>query len=370
MIRLPVLLIGVAVATLTLAHPADARPFTKPADDLELAFGAALQPRVSYGHDEGVMVTDRLGFGLRRARVRMSATWGIAFVEMDADLSVMAPFGLYAAVAPTDRWTIRAGYFAGAQPRGLIPTGLTVIDGVERAAIIERWAQATIGGPGRDLGIDVSYRNRYVSASLWLHSGFGGLSRVAANFHRSPSGHDATGGVDRTALAISGSVGFTPQDGLELGGHFSHNRSGGAPAALTPGVERTVSSWSAHVYWGANPGSQRLRLKAEAVGIMTSGDAVEPGGSGPGEVDTSQIGAAGTAAVGLLAHDELFVRFEVFDEDDGGDLSRYLTAGLMFSLSALDGGPFERERLTLAYSRATRGDDTDHFAVLQGQWLF
>lgn len=359
-----------ALALVSTPVTAPAASFAPPAEDLTLSFGGALQPRVGYGHSDQVMVTDRLGFGLRRARVRGVAAWGISRFEADVDLSVMAPMSLHVAVTPTERWTIRVGYFPGAQPRGLIPTPLSSIDGVDRATIAERWGRATIGGAARDMGIDATYANKYVKASVWLHSGFGGLGRDAANYHQSPSDGSATRGLDLTRVAISGSLAFTPQDGLELGGHASHNRSGGAAAALTPGLDRTITSWSAHAYWGAKPGSQFLRIKAEALGIMTSGDAAAPVVGSPSEIDLSQFGAAGTAAVGLIPHGEVFARFEVFDEDDGGDLSQYLTAGLMFSLSAMDGGPFERERLTLAYSNAAVGDNVDHFAVLQGQWLF
>lgn len=362
-------LAALALCSVAVSPSAEAHPFSR-ADDLDITFGAALQPRLSYGRSDQVALTERLGFGVRRARARISGRWGISRLEVDVDFSAMVPAGLYVAIAPAENWTVRVGYFPGAQPRGYIPTGLTKIDGVERAAINERWAAATIGGLGRDLGIDATWRNDYVYASLWLHTGFGGLDRNAANFSQSPSSHDATRGVDVNALAVSGALGFTPQDGLELGGHFGYDPSGGVVASRAPGLDRTVTTWSAFAYWGAAPGSQFLRIKAEAVGIMISGEGLPVDGAPVPEVDLSQFGAAATAAIGLIPHGEFFARFEIFDEDDDNDLTRYLAAGVMFSLSDMDGGPFERERLTLSYSNAARGDDTDHFAVLQGQWLF
>jgi len=362
---------GLAFALTGLGASADARPFTASSDELKITVGGALQPRVSYGIDDE-SATDRFGFGLRRARLRASATWANVVLGFDVDLSAMAPFDLHVGLTPAEGWHVRVGYFAGAQPRGLIPTGLAVIDGVDRSAILERWARLTIGGAGRDVGADVTYANRYVTASLWLHSGYGGFARGVANVLQSPSGHAAAGADERSGFALSGALAFTPQDGLEIGGFASHNTAGGAPVAFPAGFERTVTSWSAHAYYGPKPGSQFLRLKAEVVGLSVTGDAGGPAvATGPPpEVDLSHIGAAGTAALGLIPHGEIFGRFEVFDEDDGGDLTRYLEAGIMFSLSAMDDGPFDRERLTLSYGNAVRGADTDHFAVLQGQWLF
>ncbi len=362
--------VAIVLCSIALIQPTEARPFVSGADDLEVTVGGAVQPRISYGHSDQVMVTDRVGFGLRRARTRISGTWGMTRVEADLDFATMSAVQLYATLKLSDNWRMRAGYFPGAQPQAYIPTSMTKIDGVERAAIAERWSRLTIGSSGRDLGVDLKWSNDYAYASVWLHSGLGSLNRSGANYRESPSSHNATRGVDNMALAISGSLGFTPQDGLELGGYVGYNAAGGARAELTPGIDRTVTSWSAHVYWGPDPGSQFLRLKAEALGIMIEGDDPPAAGGPPPQVDLSHFGAAGTAAIGIIPHGEVFARFEVFDEDDGNDLTRYLSTGVMFSPSAMDGGPFARERITLLYSNAVRGEQTDHIAVLQGQWLF
>ncbi len=360
-----------AALTLALGAPAGARPFTAPADDLTLAFGGALQPRVSYGRADHVMLTERFGFGLRRARVRASAAWQAVMLEFDVDLVGLAPFGLYLAIRPAENWTIRAGYFPGAQPRAMIPTGVPVIDGVERAAIAERWAGLTLGGRGRDVGIDVTWANAYVKASLWVHSGYGSrMARDGNNFWQSPSSHDATGGVDQMTPAISGALSFTPQDGLELGGFVGYNPTGVVPEGSPVDPDRSVTSWSAHAYWGPTPGSQFVRLKAEVIGLSIANH-IPPGINGEAApVDRDLIGGAGTAAVGIIPHGEVFGRFEVFDADDGAGAARYITAGVMFSPSHMKGGPFERERLTLAWAHSTRADDADHVVVLQGQWLF
>lgn len=359
-------IIGALAAALALPCVAEAKHFVTPAEDLRVEVGGAFQPRVTWGRTDGDDPIDRFGFGIRRARLRVSGAWADRVgVSLDVDLVGPEPFDLHMFWQVADGWRLRAGYLAGPQPRGLIPTGLTVIDGFDRAAIADRWGQRTIGGSGRDLGVELQHSTARTEVAVWVHSGLGGLDRGAGNFWQAPSNRTATGGIEQTGLAVAGSAHWTPVDRLEIGAFGGYNAAEPERAG-----SRAYATWAAHVYWGPEPGSQFIRLKGEVIGLRFAEDETEDGA----EIDAQHsIGWAATAAAGVIPHGEIYGRFEQLDEDGSGALTVYATAGVMWSPSALRGGPFSRERLTLAYSVVTpEGDGAtdEHMVVLQGQWLF
>lgn len=341
--------------------------------DLTIAVSGGLQPRVGYGVQHGEETTQRLGFGLRRARIQARVTYqdrlGVEY-DVDAATGAVQSVELFGFWQATDRAELRLGRLAVAQPRAFTPTSNTEIDAVDRAAIADRWAAGTIGSSGRDFGLDVRYELAQTLVELSVHNGADGFSRDRANFRESVSAPSVTRGTDQTGLALSGAVRHRPAalGGVEVGAFVGVNTAGNERTAFAD-VERSYTTGSAHLYWGAVPGSQPVRLKADAVG--TRYEAVD------GYVQES-VGVSGLGAVRVLRYGEAFARAERYwgDVDVEGDA--YVTAGLSYSLSAARGLPYRRARVTLAYAyrdAAPTGpglvvDEDAHLVVLQGQLVF
>ncbi|MEM6327934.1 MAG: hypothetical protein AAF791_12515, partial [Bacteroidota bacterium] len=125
---------------------------------------------------------------------------------------------------------------------------------------------------------------------------------------------------------------------------------------------RDYTSGGAHVYWGAEAGSQPLRVKLDAIALRYSDD-------GDGEQD--QVGVSAFGAARVIGASEAFARYERYwdDRDLGGD--DFVTLGASYSPSAARGAPYHRARLTLAYHYRTSPVLEDaHLVVLQGQLAF
>ena len=347
--------------------------------DIGLEINGTFQPRLSYGRDAGVGdadATDRLGFGIRRARLMFTADFdGRVGIHYDVDLrgGNLDSVDLYAFYTPHESWRFRLGYIPGAQPRSYIPTSHTRIDGIDRAAIAERWSDVTIGGRGRDFGAEARYKTSLTRLELFVHKGDGNFDPSRGNFRQSIADVDATRGVDETALAVSTAFGFTPQgsDALEIGGFASYNAARGPYTALEDGAPgRSYGSWSAHVYYGPHPGDQPYRFKAEALGIhYESGSLAD--GTPVDARDTFGWAVFGAAAV--VENSEVFARYEEYDADDGAGADAYWTFGASYSLGAARGADYREERLTLAYTNALPGTDAvadQHLVVMQWQWVY
>ncbi len=366
-------LFGLTITWAPSAYAQDDGPqaVTTSASDVSLRMTGTFHPRFSYGFEEGGDVT-RLGFGLRRARLRTTATFLSSFgVHYDVDLSsgALSSVDLYAFYRPTDRIRLRFGYLAGAQPRAYIFTSHTRIDAIERAAIAERWSRATIGSSGRDFGFEMRYQATNTRFDLYVHNGDGNFSRARGNFRQSVSRFSATGGSDQTALAISGYVNHevASVDGLEIGGFAGFN--GSRNDNTQAGDEgRQYVSYSGHVYWGANPGSQPVRLKADVLGVVYEDVAATPEAQ-------HLFGYALFGAVEVRPATEAFARFEQLRVFIDEDAESFVTVGLTFSPSALRDLPFRQERFTLAYANAlapevASGVLDQHLIVLQAQFVF
>lgn len=349
------------------------------AGDIGLEINGTFQPRLSYGRDAGVgdaESIDRLGFGIRRARIMFTVEFDTRVgIHYDVDLrgGSLDSVDLYAFYTPRENWRFRMGYVPGAQPRSYIGTSHTRIDGIDRAAIAERWSDVTIGGRGRDFGVEARYRSDTTRLELFLHRGDGNFSPSRGNFRQSIADVDATRGVDDMSLATSTYVAFTPdgRDALEIGGFASYNAARGPYTALEDGAPgRSYGSWSAHVYYGPHPGDQPYRFKAEALGIHYESGALADGT--PVEA-RDNFGWALFGAAALVDNSEVFVRYEEFDADDGSGGDTYWTVGASYSRSAAQGKDYRQERITLAYTNALPGTDSigdQHLTVLQWQWIY
>ncbi|MEZ4700529.1 MAG: hypothetical protein R2834_09380 [Rhodothermales bacterium] len=352
--------LGCLLAGALCALPANAQKA------VDLQWGMAIQPRFSYGLDAGDD-TESAGFGIRRARLRTVMTYEQkAGLHFDADFAggtagVVDLFAFYR-MSPNVR--LRLGYLAGPQPRAYIPTGFPFIDGIDRAAIAERWAQSTIGGSGRDFGMEVQYDDRRTRLAAFVHNGDGNIAR--ANLRRGIAGLSATGGATTRGIAVSGSASHAIQGlaGLEVGGFAGYNASRNPNTAATSGDPgRDYATYSAHVYWGAIPGSQPVRMKAEILGIQYAA-----AGGAPSQ---QALGVAFTGAARLVEGSELVASYEQYAGDTDADSDRYVLAGITFSPSARRGLAYGQERFTLAYlygAPAGVSASAQHMVVLQFQF--
>ncbi|OZC03739.1 hypothetical protein BSZ36_12550 [Rubricoccus marinus] len=353
-----------ALAALFSAAPATAQRLSI-APDLDLEVSGGVQPRVSLGVQDRADEDDtRYGAGLRRARIQARVLYrDLAGVEYDVDgaSGAVESVDLFAFANLSKSVQARVGYFPIAQPRGGVLTPYFLIDAVDRAATVERWLGGTLGGDGRDMGADLTYRSGPAFASLAVHNGAGTFGREAGNYREGISSPDVVGGPETGGLAVSGAASYTLASGVEVGAFGSVNGADPARTARGRGG-RDYTSGGAHLYWGAEPGSQPVRLKLDALALRYADD-----GGGAQEV----AGLSALAALGLGASGEAFARAESYwsDVDARGDT--YLTAGASYSPSAALGGPYHRARLTLAYQYRDGAFLPDaHLVILQGQLAF
>lgn len=338
--------------------------------------GGMVQAETSYGwlasRESAIEGRDRVGFGLRRARLRVNAAIGPragAFFHVDGDNGTFGVLDVVAHYDVTPEVRLRIGRFAGAQPRAFIPTPVMAMDANERAAIALLWNSMTLGNKGRDFGIDVTYRTDQAAATFFVHNGYGSFDRVRGNYQESLVG-DATGGaeIEFSDLAYSFAAAVTPASipGVEIGGFVGYNGSRNPNTAVF-GTGRTYVSYSAHAYLGALPGSRPLRVKADVIGIRYEDIALRP--------SQHALGLSLLGAVALSRASEVFGRVESFepDVDLDGMRSVFVTAGINYSISRLRGRPFPQERLTLAYGARIPESDglpVQNLLILQAQLNF
>ncbi len=334
----------------------------QPASPPSVTLGGTLQPRFSYGHHEASGRT-RLGFGLRRTRlratIRFSERWSLRFQLDGTGASARLP-DAYALYTPHPHWSFRIGRLPSVQPRSLALTSHRYVDAVERPAIAERWGARTIGGDGRDFGLEAVYRRKQGHLRLFLHNGDGSWERLRGNYRERPSSLDVTGGVQRTGLALSLGGALTPKaaPGLEVGGFVSYN---GAGNPNTKG--RRYVSYGLHLYRGARPGSRPLRLKLDGLVVRY----FRKEGPEPASADRL-LGVAALGAVRLHQAAEAFARIERLDEGRAEPDRTILTAGFSLSPSAYRGESYERQRLTVAYT--TERGIAQRLLVVQWQLIF
>lgn len=335
---------------------------------VNFTLGGLVQAEASHGWVENGAA--RVGIGLRRVRLRASAQVGPkagAFMHIDADPGTFLVLDAFVFYDVAPRVRMRLGRMASAQPRAFIFTPVMAMDATERAAIALLWNGSTLGNKGRDFGLDVRYQAERGEAILFLHNGDGTYDR--GNFQQSIVGN-VTGGRERDLrdMAISGYAAYRPAavSGLEVGGFAGYNGNG-SPNTVPGGVQRPYFSYAAHAYWGAEPGSQPIRLKADLISVRHE--------ERLGIAAQQSLGLSGLAAVAVHRAGEVFGRVESYepDRDASGAGSVFLTLGGSFSPSALRGLPYARERLTLGYSARlpeAEGAPSQHLIVLQAQIFF
>ena len=314
------------VLAAALAAPASAQTALDLADDATLSLSGGIQPRVGFAV-EGADDTERLGLGLRRARLQFRLTLldrlGMEY-DVDTTPGDLRSVDLFAFYDVSETVQLRAGRLPPAQARGFVPTSYSRIDAVDRAPIDERWAAGTIGSSGRDLSLDLTAELGQTELQVTVHNGTGGFSRDTDNFRESGSSPSVTRGADNTALALSASAHRGGPTGLGFGGFASANARGNEQTALDD-VERSYLTGGLHVYWGERPGGQPVRVKLDAV--TTAYENV-------GGVEQRSAGVGLLGAVRVLGHGEAFARAERYwdDVDGGGDT--FGTLGASYSPSA------------------------------------
>ena len=332
----------------------------------KIDFWGAFQPRISYGSmEDSAATTNRFGYGIRRARIRAEVMLMEKLgVRYDADFAsgTFQSVDLFAFYRFSDRVTMRFGVMPSAQPRAHIFTPIPQIDGFDRPAVAEQWAGATLGGGGRDFGLDIQYHTPEWTAVAFLHNGDGSFSRARGNFSQTISSESATRGIDRAVMATSIFVAYRIPSlkGVEIGGYLTQNQSKNPNTAGASGVGREYLSYAAHAYYGANPGSQPVRLKFDLIGINFQGDE-----------EQERLGVNIFGAVRLNTYMELFARYENIQRDTDFDGTDFISGGLTFSLSKLMGGNYSDQRATFGYSMLeSPSGNQQHLVVLQWQFMF
>ena len=361
--RLLAALAALALPALLTAPPAGAQRVPL-APDLDLVVSGGIQPRVSVGV-EGDDDATRYGAGIRRARIQARVLYrDLGGVEYDVEggAGTVESVDLFAFANLSADVQVRAGYFPVAQPRGGILTPYFLIDAVDRAAVVERWFTSTLGGDGRDLGVDVTYAAGGLVATAAVHNGAGTFAPRTGNVRGGISSPSVVGGSETPGLAVSAAAWYDVGSGVEVGAFAGVNGADPERTARADGDGRDYTTGGAHVYWGAVPGSQPVRLKLDALALRYEDD-------GRGGQDLAGLSAFG--AVRVLSDGEAFARAERYWADTDEDPDDYVTAGLSYSPSAALGGPYHRARLTLAYQYRDGAALPDaHLVILQGQLAF
>ena len=335
-------------------------------EDVSLRLGGTVQPRVTFTSDE----EDRIGFGLRRLRLRFSANisdqLGL-FLQMEGSGASATWLDVRGEYYVNENLTLRTGRFVGTQPRAYARTGHANIDAIDRPAISDKWARMTIGADGRDYGVEALWSNPSWELRGFLHNGHNQL-----NFRRGISHDPVDDGIATDGMAFSASASHWPgaRNELEVGAYVSVNTSQN-PLTQISGVGRNYVSYSANAYWGPLPGHQPVRVKADVIGI--SYQEVEPFGV------QNYVGGSLFGGFLLKPHIELFAMGEYW-YGDGGELDSlaqvFGTVGGSYSLSALQGGPFTHNRIILAYNLRTQESDSvdfdnvAHVVMMQMQFFF
>lgn len=328
--------------------------------------GGTAQVRATYARD-APLSANRLGFGIRRLRLRMHASMGQRvgfFVQADGADAQFNVLDLAVEYRPSSRWRLRAGRIISARPAGF--NSHTRIDAVDRPVTIGEWAKHTIGADGHDFGVEARLAGAQGEVLAFLHNGDGHWDRARGNFREEVGVGSSTRDIDRTGLAATMSASFTPTklDGLDIGGFMGINASRNPNTAYQE-VGRAYTTYGVHAYGGAIPGSWPVRVKVDVVGLRY--EAVDA-------FKEQMLGASIFAAVRFLRAGEVFSRYERFDPNTTtpDDTRTFVTVGSSLSPSALRGQPYHRERITLAWTIRLQDENqmATYGVLLQAQLVF
>jgi hypothetical protein len=381
----PVLLLPIFILLITyistdraVSQP-DRSPVITFGDDVTFRLGGTFQPRFTYDHFGGLEAQDddvhAAAFGLRRARLRLYGQIGrdlVVFTQVEGSGSSAQFLDLRAAYRLHNNLFIRAGRFAGAQPRAFAITLHSDIDAIDRAAIAEIWARNTIGADGRDFGAELYYKTSSAELRLFAHNGSG-----TDNF-RPGTGGGMPSDDRGFSPAVSAFASFKPAflEGLEYGIFAGYNPSENRNTAFSSQYDgRKYSNYAAHMYWGAIPGSQKFRIKADYIGIRYH--SFELQSEETIEIWQQTLSGASLFVSAMPSRSlEAFTRLEFIDFDyNDDDHDTIYTLGWTWSMSAASGKDFGIAKLTLAWSgRIANGsanqNEPRHTITLQSQFYF
>ena len=365
LLLLPLLFLLAPPQGLQAQAPPDGGTVVTVHDNVTFRLGGVIQPRLSWTRDHGAD-EEALGFGIRRYRLYTLVDVGdriglFAQLEGGAAAGSTAWIDLEASLRLDETWDIFAGRIIGPQPRAYALTLLPNLDGIDRPVVTVAWANRTLGADGRTYGAGLRGRTATWEARAILHSGTNQRNIRGEIADERPARPDGTG------IAGAAYLTWLPEavPGLEMGGHLGYNRSRNA-LTRAGGQGRAYTDGSLHVYWGADPGSQPVRVKAEAVGIAWE--------SVDGVSDRSFAGVSLLGAVGVREWAEVIARVERMQDSAPGPqkTQTILMGGVNLSRSASEGS-FNREKLTIGWSvRQGEGgsDARRHQLAVQGQVVF
>ncbi|MEX0685521.1 MAG: hypothetical protein WD267_10995 [Balneolales bacterium] len=351
------------------------RSVTIGGSDISVRLGGTIQPRVAYAYEKGSNGenSERFGFGVRRMRLTLSTEIDntiLIFTQLEGASPTGASFvDLRFGYRFSDSFLIQGGRFIGAEPRCFAITLQNEMDAIERAAIAVAWSAQTLGTDGRSYGIEAVLKMMDWELRSFLHNGYN-----KDNF-RTFVDDDlfiSSGNTNWPAAAFSLVHRPPSLSGVEAGIYGGYNPSKN-PNTELDGRGRRYFDYSSYLYWGAIPGSQSFRVKADFIGIRYEN--IDP--IVPGDSDRKQdfFGWAVFGAWRPFVPFESFVRIERYGNYTEVDniFREFVTAGLTYSRSALLNQPFKNQRITLAYSNRLSeytNEDIRHSIILQLQLVF
>lgn len=292
--------------------------FAQDKSDFTTKLGGTIQFWGSYGEINSAD-TNSLGFGIRRARLKVHSTLGNK-VKGYIQVEVSSPKLVDARIEYliSDAFTIRAGRFVGASIRGGSLTSHTEIDITERPLTAVKWASLTVGSDYRDYGVDFAASLGDITANVTFHNGNGSENIT----NRQSKNADAN-----ISLAISAMLAFKPKSvkGLEAGGYYGH----GNP------TYNEYNSYNAYIYYEPMP----IRLKAEIISWTNLG----------GINNISQLGYYLFAGYRIANNWEAVARFENYDPniDLKKNEQRLITIGATYAVFSDE---WKAAKITAAYT--------------------
>ncbi len=361
------LLCGSLLVPASRAQTLPSNPPSLGVEKLALQVGGTAQVRATYAHDD-LAASNRVGFGVRRLRLRLKASWGervAFFIQGEGANAEFRVLDLALEYRLSSALQLRAGRILGARPAAL--ASHTKIDAIDRPVSVGEWAKRTVGADAHDFGIEARWTQPQGHIRAFLHNGDGHWGRARGNFREEVGVGSTTRGIDQTGLAATIEAAYRPQAvaGLEIGGFAGRNTTRN-PNTAHNDMGRAYTTYGAHLYWGATPGSQPLRLKVDFLGLDYETPAAQ------GNFQQQVQGLSVFAASRLFRGSEVFARYEHFDPNTthGGDDHTFLTLGASISPSAWRGLPYHQERITLAWTTRLDPVAPSYGLVLQAQFVF
>jgi len=318
--------------------------------DVSLRLGLTLQPRFTYAfEDENSSSVERLGFGVRRFRLRTFAGFGDdfrLFAQLEGAGTSAQVLDLRVEYSPVSNLWIRWGRFAGAQPRSMAFTLHSEIDMVDRAAIADYWARNTIGADARDYGIELLYRPSKTEYRIFFHNGDN-----RNNYRSGPADDNMTENRNHKGLAISTSIRYFPSNDAhtDLGGYLGINTSKNNYSIhpSMPGMGRSFVSASIHGYRGTFAGHFPIRVKFDALMIR-----YEELTQNAINLNQTFTGISLFGGYLIRPDTEIMIRAERVDRNSQlSDNEVFLfSTGLTYSFSAAKNKNFLGQKLTAVYT--------------------